>query len=91
MKWIVLSFVLALIGVCCCAQLGNKVSRKALPDSTLIKNILNPISIDIEADMYFAPTNLSRQNLLNEGKDKNKIYVTGNTVVDAMATTVDEK
>ena len=51
MKRIVLSFVLALIGICCCAQLGNKVSRKALPDSTLIKNILNPISIDIEADM----------------------------------------
>ena len=51
----------------------------------------NRQAIDIMTDMYFAPTNLSRQNLLNEGKDKNKIYVTGNTVIDAMATTVDEK
>ncbi len=51
---------------------------------------LNRQAIDVMADMYFAPTNLSRQNLLNEGKDEAKIYVTGNTVIDAMATTIDE-
>lgn len=33
---------------------------------------------------HFAPTNESRKNLLNEGVDKNKITVTGNTVIDAL-------
>lgn len=42
------------------------------------------------ADMHFAPTEMSAQNLLNEGKDRSKIYITGNTAIDAMATTVDE-
>ena len=42
------------------------------------------------ADMHFSPTEVSAQNLLNEGKDKSKIYITGNTAIDAMATTVDE-
>ena len=46
--------------------------------------------VDTITDMYFAPTNLSADNLLKEGKDKNKIYITGNTVIDAMKTTVDE-
>lgn len=32
----------------------------------------------------FAPTTLSRQNLLNEGVDDSKIFVTGNTVIDAL-------
>ena len=33
---------------------------------------------------------MSKENLLKEGKDESKIYVTGNTAIDAMATTVDE-
>ncbi len=36
------------------------------------------------ASIHFAPTSLSRQNLLNEGIDDNKIVVTGNTVIDAL-------
>ena len=39
-------------------------------------------------DMYFAPTEKSRQNLFDECIDSEKIYVTGNTVIDAMKTTV---
>ena len=35
-------------------------------------------------DYYFAPTALSRQNLLNEGTADEKIFVTGNTVIDAL-------
>ncbi len=35
-------------------------------------------------DFYFAPTNLSKQNLLDEGIESNKIIVTGNTVIDAL-------
>lgn len=42
------------------------------------------------ADMHFSPTEVSAQNLRNEGKEEDKIYITGNTAIDAMATTVDE-
>lgn len=51
---------------------------------------MNRQMIDCMTDMYFAPTNLSRQNLLNENIPDKKIYVTGNTAIDAMATTVHE-
>src|SRR5574344_555822 len=51
---------------------------------------MNRQMVDCMTDMYFAPTNLSRQNLINEGKDNKKIYVTGNTAIDAMSTTVDK-
>lgn len=40
------------------------------------------------ADLHFAPTELSRQNLLNEGKRPESIVVTGNTAIDALSTTV---
>ncbi len=36
------------------------------------------------ASMHFAPTQLNRQNLINEGIEKERIYVTGNTVIDAV-------
>ncbi len=51
---------------------------------------MNRQMVDCMTDMYFAPTNLSKQNLLDENIDVNKIYVTGNTAIDAMSTTVDE-
>jgi UDP-N-acetylglucosamine 2-epimerase (non-hydrolysing) len=36
------------------------------------------------ADLHFAPTNLSKENLLKDGVEENKIFVTGNTVIDAL-------
>lgn len=51
---------------------------------------MNRQMVDCMTDMYFAPTALSRQNLLNENIDDSKIYVTGNTAIDAMSTTVDK-
>ena len=42
------------------------------------------------ADLHFAPTKGSRANLLNEGIKESDIYTTGNTVIDAMAHTVEE-
>ena len=42
------------------------------------------------ADLHFAPTQGSRQNLLNEGTPPQAIVVTGNTAIDALATTVRE-
>ena len=49
---------------------------------------MNRQMISCLADMNFAPTNLSKQNLLNDNKREETIYVTGNTVIDAMKTTV---
>ncbi|GAB6150674.1 non-hydrolyzing UDP-N-acetylglucosamine 2-epimerase [Clostridium novyi] len=42
------------------------------------------------ADIHFAPTNQSKENLLKEGINKKIIYITGNTVIDAMNTTVEK-
>ncbi|MFB4473893.1 non-hydrolyzing UDP-N-acetylglucosamine 2-epimerase [Oceanobacillus caeni] len=41
------------------------------------------------ADLHFSPTEKSKQNLLNENKKEETIYVTGNTAIDALKTTVD--
>ena len=42
------------------------------------------------ADLHFAPTKGSKENLLREGINENDIYITGNTVIDAMKHTVEE-
>lgn len=42
------------------------------------------------ADIHFAPTDWSENNLLNENKKADNIFVTGNTVIDAFQTTVRE-
>ncbi len=44
----------------------------------------------VMADLHFAPTEVSKKNLLDENKNPNTIYVTGNTAIDALATTVSE-
>jgi UDP-N-acetylglucosamine 2-epimerase (non-hydrolysing) len=44
--------------------------------------------VDVLADMYFAPTEECRQNLLRENKPPGAVYVTGNTEIDALAYTV---
>lgn len=40
------------------------------------------------SDLHFAPTSLSKENLIKENVDVSKIFVTGNTVTDALHTTV---
>ena len=50
----------------------------------------NRQAVGIVAKYNFAPTNTSKQNLLNEGKKEETIYVTGNTAIDALKTTVRE-
>jgi UDP-N-acetylglucosamine 2-epimerase (non-hydrolysing) len=49
---------------------------------------INRQMVDDIADFLFAPTETSKENLLKEGKDESKIYVTGNTAIDALQTTV---
>lgn len=51
---------------------------------------MNRQMVDCMTDMYFAPTKKSEDNLLKEQHNKDDIFVTGNTVIDAMATTVKE-
>lgn len=48
----------------------------------------NRQAVSIISQYNFAPTELSKQNLLREGKKENTIYVTGNTAIDALKTTV---
>ena len=50
----------------------------------------NRQAVSIIAKYNFAPTELAKQNLLKEGKDPRSIYVTGNTAIDALKTTVRE-
>lgn len=48
----------------------------------------NRQAVSIISQYNFAPTELSKQNLLKEGKKAESIYVTGNTAIDALKTTV---
>lgn len=48
----------------------------------------NREAVSLIAQYNFAPTKLSRQNLLQEGKKESTIFVTGNTAIDALKTTV---
>ena len=50
----------------------------------------NRQAVSIISKYNFAPTKLSADNLIKEGKDKDSIYITGNTVIDAMQHTVKE-
>lgn len=48
----------------------------------------NRQAVGIIAQYHFAPTEQSRMNLIREGKKQETIYVTGNTAIDALKTTV---
>lgn len=49
---------------------------------------MNRQLIDVIADEYYAPTEAAKENLIREGKPEGKIFVTGNTVIDALNKTV---
>lgn len=48
----------------------------------------NRQAVSIVSEYNFAPTEKAKANLLREGRDGSKIYVTGNTAIDALKTTV---
>lgn len=48
----------------------------------------NRQAVSIISQYNFAPTQAAKENLLREGKDERQIWVTGNTVIDALKTTV---
>lgn len=48
----------------------------------------NRQAVGIVSQYNFAPTQKAKENLIREGKDSSKIWITGNTVIDALKTTV---
>lgn len=50
----------------------------------------NRQAVSLISRFNFAPTEVSRNNLLNEGKKEDTIFVTGNTAIDALKVTVKE-
>lgn len=50
----------------------------------------NRQAVSLISQFNFAPTKHAKENLIREGKDATSIYVTGNTVIDALKTTVRE-
>ena len=50
----------------------------------------NRQAVGIVSKFNFAPTEMAKENLIKEQKDKESIYVTGNTAIDALKTTVDK-
>ncbi len=50
----------------------------------------NRQAVSIISKYNFAPTELSKENLLKEGKSEDSIFITGNTAIDALKTTVRE-
>lgn len=51
---------------------------------------INRVIVDRLADFYFVPTKIAEKNLLDEGIKKDKIFITGNTVVDALYSIIDK-
>ena len=51
----------------------------------------NRQGVGIIAKYHFAPTQSAKNNLLKEGKDEKSIFVTGNTAIDALKTTINQK
>ena len=52
---------------------------------------MNRQMVGVIADMHFAPTENSKNSLLKEGKKEETIYVTGNTAIDALSTTIQKE
>ena len=50
---------------------------------------MNRVLVGNLAQWHFAPTNTAKKNLIEEGKSADTIYVTGNTIVDALLYTAD--
>lgn len=52
---------------------------------------MNRVLVDRIASLYFAPTELDAENLKSENADPSKIFITGNTVIDALFWTLNNK
>lgn len=50
----------------------------------------NRQAVGLVAKYHFSPTENAKKTLINEGKEKNKVFVTGNTAIDALKSTISE-
>ncbi len=64
-------------------EAGLRSYNKKMPEE------INRVLTDHCSDLLFAPTDNAKRNLLNEGIKESQIFVTGNTVVDALYSCVD--
>jgi len=76
----------------------NKVKVIHIEAGLRTYNNLNPFPeevnrriIDSVSDLFFAPTQKTKQNLLKEGFPENKIFVSGNTVIDVLLETAEKE
>jgi len=67
-------------------EAGLRTNRKDSP----FPEEANRRIVDVLADLYFAPTEHAKQNLLREGIPQAQIHVTGNTVIDALFWTLEK-
>lgn len=83
------SFVAALAGFCRNIPIGHiEAGLRTYNMHSPYPEEFNRQAVDLVAELYFAPTEQAKQNLLKENKRKESIFVTGNTVIDALFLTV---
>ncbi len=66
-------------------EAGLRTNKKYYPFPEEINRTL----VGTLADFHYAPTKSAAKNLLKQGIDKDKVYVTGNTVIDAVLCMID--
>lgn len=83
------SFAAALTGFYCGIPIGHvEAGLRTYNMQSPYPEEFNRQTVDLITELYFAPTELAKKQLLQEGKSAGKIVVTGNTVIDALKTTV---
>ena len=75
-----------LAGALAAHKLGIKIGHveAGLRSYSIMIEEINRVLTGLYSNYHFAPTNLSKENLLREGIPESKIFVTGNTIVDAL-------
>ena len=75
-----------LAGTLAAHRLGIKIGHieSGLRSYEIMIEEINRVLAGLHASYHFVPTNLSKDNLLKEGVDESKIFITGNTIVDAL-------
>ena len=83
------AFAAALASYYCCIPVGHVEAGLRTHDIySPYPEEFNREAISLVAKYNFAPTPFARENLIKEGKKAETIFVTGNTVIDAMSKTV---
>lgn len=83
------AFVGALAAFYCKIKVGHvEAGLRSFDNYSPFPEEMNRKLAGVLTNFHFAPTPANRQNLMNEGVKPENIYITGNTVIDALKTTV---